>query len=224
MRYRSSIVFACQSKSCAPPPVGSGGSGPAKALGISKEDYAEAYRKHNKDNSLVTGRYCSSGHVAMNAHLRGQTFEQHEKLFRQATLSSSGVSSTTVRANWDAAVAMIPQMDSTFAAKAHSLSRDTMLHRGASMANIDALKVGAILTDKGFLSTTASRDTAVDFTDYTDDPHKVLYDITVPKGTKVLSGEKYESELILNRGTSLRVTDVRLSNDGFVVVSAEVVP
>jgi hypothetical protein len=223
MKSSSLIVFACKSKACAPPPVGTGGSTPAKALGMSEQEMAVVYRKGLSRAVIV---YVGAGHRNINRSLRGQTFDDLVDEMRRYVWNR-GKSDDELRAEWDNDIRMIEAIDSNFRDRdrTHALSRDTMLYRGAGFDSVEQFKVGAVVTEKGFMSTSASEDTAVGFTDVAPKPkYSVIFNITAPKGTKVLPGEREEKELILNRGTSMRVTAVRRSNDGFVIVDTEIIP
>lgn len=78
-----------------------------------------------------------------------------------------------------------------------------------------ALVKDAILEDKGFMSTSKDREVAKNFGNY-------VMAIRVPKGTKALQVEDYihtvaaknEKELLLGRGTKLKITHVRQESGG----------
>lgn len=223
----NALIAACGSKACAPPPVGTGGSvpgaggaPPAKPEELSSAEWSQIKSAPGSaDRNSAVSVYTQAGFLAINGHLRGAPFDPRK--IRIAHLMSSAVGVDDVRKKYDAEVAMIPHIDAAFRNGSHALSRDTLLFRGASFPSVDHLVPGAVLKDDGFMSTTTSRDTAVGFTDGKGMP--VTYSITVPKGTRVLAGDMSENEVVLNRGTSLRVTRVRTSNDGYTMVEAEVV-
>lgn len=88
--------------------------------------------------------------------------------------------------------------------------------------------VGEIFTDKGFMSTTTSRESVKEFTEgkgannFSYSPYGIpaVVNINVPKGTKVVDlGEdgfiagSNENEVILNRGTSYKIDAINMSYD-----------
>jgi hypothetical protein len=111
--------------------------------------------------------------------------------------------------------------------------RDMLLYRGTSgVDKFDTLKEGDVFTDKGYVSTTTKPDQLWDFMStatggrYDSRPVEKGYvlQVTVPKGSKVLSVNKYfkdvseaygptalireENEHILPRGTKFRVDSI----------------
>ena len=110
--------------------------------------------------------------------------------------------------------------------------RDMLLYRGTSgVDKFDTLKEGDVFTDKGYVSTTTKPDQLWDFMSTArggryDDPVEKSYvlQINVPKGSKVLSINKYfkgvseaygptagireENEHLLPRGTKFRVDSI----------------
>lgn len=247
MRSSSVIVFACKSKACAPPPVGTGGSAPAgaapsepvnktpvstapKVLGMSTDDWAAA----KLSRTSVMDEYAANAYKFINSSLRGMSVDEF-MVSPSAQWIAKVEGPTRIRQIWERNNDLIGWMDKAFRS-AHRLSRDTLLYRGMVIPNdqnglIGQLKEGAVLTDRGFMSTSTYPDTAVGFTsrdqaakDRGDVP--VIFEIVAPKGTKVIAGEVLEKEAVLNRGTSLRIVSVSNpypNSPEMVLVRAEVV-
>jgi hypothetical protein len=81
-----------------------------------------------------------------------------------------------------------------------------------------------MIKDKAFVSTSTDLKVALDFSS-TGRGAPVLFRIEIPKGASglVVKGNKFEREVLLNHGSSFRVTDVHeVNTKGFkgVVVSA----
>ena len=93
---------------------------------------------------------------------------------------------------------------------ARPLPAPIRVHRGMGNAGTvlgrDPLEPGTVLTDPGFLSTSTDPAAADRFTNFSD--QAAIFDITVPAGTPALAVDtrnSFESEVLLPRGTSLRV-------------------
>lgn|GEM_PF-3667743 len=110
---------------------------------------------------------------------------------------------------------IIAGVDSAFR-KAPALKADAQVLRGVNPSNVaDILSssnpVGKVLTEKGYVSTTTRKGGY-----YLD--RNVVMEIRVPKGTKVLQprgGNRREREVLLNRGTKMKVTGVRTEKNPF---------
>lgn len=105
-------------------------------------------------------------------------------------------------------------------------TEDTYVWRGMNVAPGD-LAVGSILKDKGFLSTTKARTTAEHFSWSPPDAsssgeHKpVLMNIKVPKGSKALDFGGGEQEVLLNRNSNMKITNVMTNKNGLTIVNVE---
>ena len=110
--------------------------------------------------------------------------------------------------------------------KKNQLPETAQVYRGLS-AQLTKVKVGDTFTDKGFMSTSMDPAIASGFAD------GVVFRIKVPKGTNAaLIGNKTpvagggagsEEEILLGRGTKIKVTGYKKVGSGYVV-DAEVVP
>jgi hypothetical protein len=96
-----------------------------------------------------------------------------------------------------------------------SLSADTPLHRGVQFKTakeqqkfMAQLEPGAVVSDAGYMSTTLDESTASQFAGFGTRP-AVTFNINAPAGTNFLYLGDREHELLLPRGTKLRVLGVR---------------
>jgi hypothetical protein len=101
------------------------------------------------------------------------------------------------------------------------LGKEMLLKRGLSseslwnLASSGKLKKGAVIVEKGFMSTTKDRKRGREFATGTHTP--VLMRIRTSRNTKgadtsKISKEKVESEVTLQRGTRLKVRSARFTN------------
>ena len=165
----------------------------------------------NKNEKAALKDYQGIGYVTMNEHLReGQVNPLRPKTsleYRDAARAEKQVEH--LRAAIDRQV----------------VESDTVVYRGmggpkAAQYIKGATKPGAIIEEKGFVSTSANKETATGFS--LGEPSAVFH-ITLTKGSKALSVEqhdpkrgmsKVEKEYILNAGTKMRVTRVeRIDGD-----------
>lgn len=89
----------------------------------------------------------------------------------------------------------------------NSLSRPATLYRGlrteGDYNRLANTKVGDVLSDKAYTSTSTSAPVALGF------GKRVTFKIDAPKGTKAAVGRSGEKEVILGRNTKLKVTGVK---------------
>lgn len=195
------LVAACNSKSCAPPPVGSGGSTPGGSFegevmssGSVFETGRRAWSKMTPDEDKARRSYINTGYQKTNQFMRGV----------------SGSNTAAIRAKVEA-------MRAVFDRCAAPLPGPAVLYRGAVMSHelVSQYKVGAVVKDKAFVSTSCEKSSTSAF-HWTVNAersqeyglHSVLMRIKAPAGTKVLAGHPDERELILNADTPMRVTAV----------------
>jgi hypothetical protein len=196
---------------------------------MSREDWAAA----KSSRRGIMDYYEGAGFKFVNGSLRGMTFDEFVAHPRNEwNVKRTGIES--VRRQWDETGKNVELMDQAFRS-AHRLSRDTVLYRGMSIPNdpnglLGQLRDGAVVTDKGFVSTSANRDWAGGFTEsHITHPLgtvPVVFEIVAPKGTRVVAGSIYEQEAVLNRGTSLRIvsaTKPYRDHPKMLLVRAEVV-
>lgn len=215
------LEFACRDKSCAPPPVGTGGSNPSgagraatalEALRMSKES-RDALRDRVLDeypslfrNQMPDGLY--DDYAAAN-QLIAYTGIEYQTINRYLRDDDDYANSEKVQL-----------MDRAFRNHSVELTEPVTVYRGMRMEhhkdNPYEPEAGYTLEDKAFMSTSARLWEAFQFaggksSDMTSGmtSTSVVVQIKVPAGTRVLGGEMDEKELILNRGTKVRVTGVR---------------
>lgn len=135
----------------------------------------------------------------------------------------------------------IEQMDAVFARSA--TKEPITVFRGVSGPAIDKMQVGATFRDGGFVSTSADRNIAEGYTrmgQYGTGGNRAVLEIRVPKGAKAISADKLssfgsntkykirsESEVILNRGGSYKIIEVKPAKirkrDGKVLEPATII-
>lgn len=174
--------------------------------------------------------YKQYGYGFINDSLRGVKYEESDAEHRDYL----GVPK---RPSQEQLAKHIEGMDKNFEYSAVACDKTMTLHRG--MVDYDAtktgsrgafesryatsedlqgswvsqLKVGQVITDNGFASTSISKETATGFSS-SDSFVGVMFVIKAKKGTRVMAGAENESELILNRGTQMKVKKVSAVNAG----------
>jgi hypothetical protein len=172
------------------------GSGSTGSYGDEREVfYGSAELQKNKLKSSeanVLDNYTRGGYVFINQHLRENT-DDGDRRFD------------------------VKNMDSVFEKTAVSCKRDMYLYRGMTLAVkkkdsaeswVAKLEVGDTITDKGFASCSSDK---VDARTFASSGYSmgVIFTIKVPKGNKVMAGSERESELIVNRGSKMKVVGIR---------------
>ena len=95
------------------------------------------------------------------------------------------------------------------------LDQDTQLFRGVSSLGGQAVKPGSVITDKAFSSVSTLESEAARFSRGSEG---WLLRVTAPKGTKVVPLSSGEGELVLNKGTKMRVVSVDDQKRELIVV------
>lgn len=130
------------------------------------------------------------------------------------------------------AFASIQYANSYMEAGAHALGKDTLLTRGAhddvlkdqfgisdytklSMSQLKSKLVGGTMTTKAYTSTSydANKSPFLNPNSSVAGGREVIYKIKAGANTKILMGNKAQAEIILNKGTNLKVTDVYYSGN-----------
>jgi hypothetical protein len=98
------------------------------------------------------------------------------------------------------------------------IDRDVVLYRGTNMADADNLHAGDVLSDEGYVSTSAlERVASGEVFCQPHEPGAVLMEIEVPRGSRAAFPETLidfgESEVLLPRGSSFRVLSVSPDED-----------
>lgn len=124
-------------------------------------------------------------------------------------------------------LASMQYSDAYMAAGAHAIGKDTILTRAAhatvlqqdfglknwnnmTEAQLKAKLVGATTTNKAYLSTSydASKSPFLNSSSGIAGGREVIYNIKTPSSTKVLLGNKAQTEVIIAKGHNMRITDV----------------
>lgn len=181
-----------------------------KSYDVQKQNLTDGEKRALEDYTRIS-------HQNINAYLRG-------KLDKESL-------------SYDKAKSDVKYMDSVFEKSSVATETAGTVYRGViteskkvSDSWESKLKVGSIVTDKGFVSTSESVETAHSFS-RNDYFVGVLYEIKIPAKTKILGGSESESEVILNRGTQMKVTNVTVrerelyvGQPWLVKVELEVIP
>jgi hypothetical protein len=171
---------------------GAAGTESANATALGREATTGGETLTRAEISAVA-EYQNESYRNINRYLRGQEltgFGNKEKLKQE------------IKEN-------VKHIDSAFK-KAPRLSKDVEVLRGVNPSNVASIlnsgnPVGKTFTEKSYVSTTTRRGGY-----YLD--RNVVMEIKVPKGTKVLQprgGNRREREVLLDRGTKMKVTGVR---------------
>lgn len=165
----------------------------------------------------------SSG-KALQMHERQRAWDEHEKASLKAYTGSyyhtiNGYHRKGEHSSQDHDVMVhTRRMDSAM----RPLDQDVLLHRGTELVQFGATSpdqlyelIGKTVTDKGYLSTSVGGQAAFNF-------KGVLMEIEAPIGTKgayvkPISSFSHENELILARGTKMKVIQVRREGGQMVV-------
>lgn len=199
------LIAACHEAACRPP--GSGGTGGSSPTSSAHNYYRESQRllKDSQSRGAVAS-YCAMGYARLNEILR--TFRGKK---------TNG---------------MVTEMDTAFEEAGVKLKDSIMVSRGAVFGNEgDTIKdtaewiktlfrVGAEFTDHGYTSTTYDDEVSKTFA--TGYGVSVRFKMRLAAGVRVLAGSSSESELILNRGTLMRVTSINEHDDGSFTIEVDV--
>lgn len=116
------------------------------------------------------------------------------------------------------------------AIKKVEVKENILVARGTTVSAIgggwDNIQVDDIIKDEGFMSTSLREETAIDFVNRKGERGILMY-IKIPKGTNgviadVAVDDNWESELLLEPGTKIRITGKRIEN-GMRIIEGEVV-
>lgn len=194
------------------------GGGSASDLNDARwKSYDLQKEKLTNGEIIALESYTRTGHQNTNAFLRG-------KLDRESL-------------SYDVAESSVSFMDSVFQKTSVASSTDGVVYRGVvtearrvSECWASKLKVGDTIEDKGFMSTSEQEYVADSFS-RNNFFVGVRFEIRVPRGTRVVGGLESESEIVINRGTKMRVVSVetreRVNNEDqpwLVKVVMEIVP
>lgn len=116
-------------------------------------------------------------------------------------------------------------MDSEMSRAMHNLGKDTILYRAAhqdilqsmgiqnydrmSESQLKSALVGGLLTTKSYTSTAYDYNKSPFTTGALAGGREIIMNIKAKSDTQVVFGARAQAEIILNKGTNLRITDVR---------------
>ncbi len=177
------------------------------------DSYAAAGANEDSQSKLekdVLFDYSNSGYVEINDTLRGSSYPSPVKERIEKSIDT---------------------LDKHIA-KTEPLQQDLVVFRGVDDQGVSAMGLaspakGAVLEDKGFMSTSLIKSNAAEFAG----GQGAVLQITVPKGTKVLSVNAAtnnnnlanEHEFIVPRGSAMVITGSSMV-DGINVIQAELIP
>jgi hypothetical protein len=171
---------------------------------------------------IAWDRYTGNGYDETNSYLRGTLEARNANM----TLMERGFRGGRDFSAEDAKKS-VADLDTIFEKTSVTVSQDVVLHRGmpAKTSKISdhwasKLKVGDVVEDLGFLSTSHDEQSAKLFATGGAYAGGVMFNIKAKSGTKMMAGNERESELILNRGSKMRVTNVSIDGE-FVTVDME---
>jgi hypothetical protein len=116
----------------------------------------------------------------------------------------------------DVALQMIDGLDSIFATDRGLITENVQVWRGIDATDLmDELQVGDLLIDNGYMATSFDELTAKFFT--LRKQNRMVFRILIRKGQRAINLESSEGELLVDRGSGLRVTGITES-DGYTFV------
>jgi len=170
------------------------------------KEYSAEYKEKLTDKEVeAIIKYQGTWYVDMNGFLRGR-------------IESVRRSTKTYIKNLQKAIKKV------------KIKENILVARGTTVSAIggdwDAVRIGDVITDKGFVSTSLREETAIDFVNRKGERGILMY-VKVPKGTNgvivdVAVNGNWESELLLAPGTKIRITGKRIEN-GMRIIEGVVV-
>jgi len=186
---------------------GKRGASSTRVAQSTEDAFAKSFAMQGSQSNLTTEEslaledYKVSSYQDVNDHLRGVK----RKLTLMEEKLGFGQMST------DEIVKAVGNLDKAFEKTSVSCDKPTEVFRGMSLpkgAWHSKIKAGDVIEDLGFVSTSQSKNSASRFSSPTAQTEQVIFTIKLPTGTKVMAGDSSELELVLNRGTKMRVTKV----------------
>jgi len=172
---------------------------------MSKEYSAEYKEKFTNEEVEAIRKYQSLGYIDMNGFLRGRLESASKELRTYITNLQKAIKKVKIKEN-------------------------ILVARGTTASAIggdwDAAQINDIIKDKGFTSTSLREETAINFVNRKGERGILMY-VKIPKGTNgvivdVAINDNWESELLLEPGTKIRITGKRIEN-GMKIVEGVVV-
>lgn len=106
------------------------------------------------------------------------------------------------------------------AINANRIPRDIQTFRGIGGEQVLGLKKGATFSDRGFVASSLSLETAKLYARSRDDG--AILRVAIPRGTRAAYVQGGETEVLLGRGTRFRVTGISRGSQGERVVDVRV--
>jgi hypothetical protein len=172
---------------------------------MSKEYSAEYNEKLTNEEVKAIEEYQSLGYLDMNGFLRGRLESASKELRTYVTNLQKAIKKVKIKEN-------------------------ILVARGTTVSAIGGdwndIQINDIIKDEGFMSTSLREETAINFIGRKGERGILMY-IKIPKGTNgvivdVAVNDNWESELLLEHGTKIRITGKRIEN-GMKIVEGAVV-
>lgn len=154
-----------------------------EGTGFLNSHYGEYRKGLSKQESYAFAFYQSpSGYPLINEQLRGRN---------------------VVHADLPLAKKQIKFLDQALE-KAPPLKKDTLVYRGFSMEQFGNLKPGSVIQDKGFVSTSVTKEGAGSFRAF---GQQAFAKIILPKGTRAIGGST--KEMLLSRNSKFKISSIK---------------
>lgn len=105
---------------------------------------------------------------------------------------------------------VIGPLDAAFE-RVKPLTKPAVVYRGVRVSGMDSIRVGGVVEDAGYMSTSSARSVVEGFSEFDG----AIFEITLPKGMKALdineaagSAYGFEREVLLPRGTRLLIESI----------------
>jgi hypothetical protein len=173
-----------------------------KMLKVYSAEYKE---KFTNEEVEAIRKYQGASYIYMNDFLRGRDSDISDDLRKHLESLRKAIKKVKIKEN-------------------------ILVARGTTTSAIggdwDGIQINDIIEDEGFMSTSLREETAIDFLNRKRKRGILMY-IKIPKGTSgimvdVVVNEYWESELLLEPGTKIRITGKRIEN-GIRIVEGVVV-
>jgi SPP1 gp7 family putative phage head morphogenesis protein len=181
-------------------------------------------RIFNPETMLVEGtpehaahqRYIGPGYRSMNGYLRGVDPEIDPKRYEKAIDPENIKKIKTLQKMFDRSDARMPA--DAYLYRGHQSIHSLLPNQTMEISDLK----GAIIRDKGFLSTATLRDGADMFLK-SGAPGQAVFRYRVKKGHPAMAGSLREDEIILPPGTAQKITKVHFNGD-FWEIEADILP
>lgn len=215
IRTTSLIVFECKDRSCAPPPVGTGGSKPSGSSSDVRADSADkairvGTKEVRKRLKALEKKYDNPWSAQRLGDMSEEDSEALEAIDSLEWYTETGHERINYGLRYPGWAGQEPDrrvkaIDRAFDMFGVEITKPVTVLRGIPAGGIE-LDEGMEFEDKAFVSTTTSKTIAQRFASgFRQSGGGVVLRINVPAGSRVLAGRGSEGELILPRGSRFRV-------------------